>query len=61
VFTLIALAASTIGMDAALPLSGFVYSGNYTLQSIYNFRWVNLYQGGQFGLVFEPGSGRQFQ
>jgi hypothetical protein len=41
-------------MDAASPLSGFVYSGNYTLQSIYNFTWFGLYQGGQFGLVLSP-------
>jgi hypothetical protein len=53
-FMLTAISAITFAVDAASPLSGFVYSGNYTLQSIYNFTWFGLYQGGQFGLVLSP-------
>jgi hypothetical protein len=48
----IVLALSTInpGANAASPLSKFVYSGNYTLMSIYNYTWIGFYQDKRFGL-----------
>jgi hypothetical protein len=61
-FMLTAISAITFAVDAASPLSGFVHSGNYTLQSIYNFTWFGLYQGkGAVRPCFEPGKGQQFK